>query len=56
MIHIPFAKAPIMDALPRFTINGDKPNGGTHGFYDADAHRSWGLLYATSPEKNYLKS
>lgn len=56
MIHVPFARAPIMDALPRFTVNGDKPNGGVHGFYNADAHRNWGLLYAHSEEKNYLKS
>lgn len=56
MIHIPFAKDPIQDALPRFTVNGDKPNGGVLGYYTADAHRTWGLLYATSEEKNYIKS
>lgn len=56
MIHIPFAKEPIMDALPRFTVNGDKPNGGVHGFYNADTHRNWGLLYPNSSEQNYLKS
>ncbi len=56
MIHIPFAKDPLMDALPRFTVNGEMPNGGVHGYYNADTHRSWGLLYATSAEQNYLKS
>lgn len=56
MIHIPFAKSPIQDALPRFTVNGEKPNGGVHGYYNADAYRNWGLLYAHSEEKNYLKS
>lgn len=56
MIHIPFAKNPIMDALPRFAVNGDMPNGGVLGFYNADAHRQWGLLYPTSAEQNYLKS
>jgi len=56
MIHIPFAKDPIMDALPRFTVNGERPRGGVLGFYDANTHRAWGLLYPTSQEQNYLKS
>ena len=56
MIHIPFAKDPIMDALPRFTVNGEKPKGGVLGYYNADTHRAWGLLYAASAEQNYLKS
>lgn len=55
MIHVPFAKAPLMDAIPRFTVNGEKPNGGVYGFYTADTHRGWGLLYPESPEQNYLK-
>ncbi len=56
MIHIPFAKYPIMDALPRFTVNGEKPKGGVLGYYNSDTHRRWGLLYPTSAEQNYLKS
>lgn len=56
MIHIPFAKAPIMDALSRFTVNGEKPRGGCLGYYNADAQRAWGLLYPTSTEQNYVKS
>ncbi len=56
MIHIPFAKSPIRDALPRFTVNGETPRGGVLGHYSADAHRNWGLLYAHSKEMNYLKS
>ncbi len=56
MIHIPFAKNPIMDALPRFTVSGEKPKGGVLGFYDADTHREWGLLDPSSPERNHWKS
>lgn len=55
MIHVPFAKNPISDALPRFTVNGEKPRGGPLGCYDANSHRDWGLLYAMSPEQNYCK-
>lgn len=55
MIHIPFAKEPIMNALPRFTVNGESINGNKI-CYNAQAHRNWGLLYSTSEEKNYLKS
>lgn len=54
-VHIPFARAPIMDALPRFTVN-DVQIGGTMFHYSADAHRAWGLLYAHSQEQNYLRS
>lgn len=55
MIHIPFAQKPMMDALHRFTINGEKPNGVVYGFYNAQAHRNWGLLHSSSEEKNILK-
>ncbi len=53
MIHIPFAKYPLMDAIPRFTVTGEKP-AGVYAFYDAMAHRQWGLLWPTSLEQNYL--
>ena len=56
MIHIPFAKNPIMDALPRFTVNGEMPRNGVLGFYNANAHRQWGLLYPGSAEQNYAKT
>ena len=55
MIHIPFAKEPIVNALPRFTVNGESING-NKASYNAQAYRNWGLLYSTSEEKNYLKS
>lgn len=55
MIHVPFAKDPIMDALPRFSVNGEKPMGGALGCYSADAHRQWGLLFPNSAEQNYRK-
>lgn len=54
MIHIPFAKGLIMDALPRFTVNGEEPNG-VYDFYTADSHRTLGLLYPNLTEQNYLK-
>ncbi len=54
MIHIPFAKDPIMDALPRFTVNGESIRGNKVHF-SAQAHREWGLLYASSEEKNWWK-
>lgn len=56
MMHIPFAKGPIFNALLRFAVNGEKPIGGVFGHYNADAHRQWALLYPTSAEQNYLKS
>jgi hypothetical protein len=56
IIHIPFDKSPLMDAIPRFTVSGEKITGGVVGYYSADAHRQWGLLYPESAEKNYSKS
>lgn len=56
MMHIPFAKDPLMNALPRFTVNGVRPKKGALGHYSADVQRQWGLLYPTSVEQNYLKS
>jgi hypothetical protein len=53
MIHIPFAKDPIMNALPRFTVNGEEIRG-NKAHYDADAHRNWELLYPDSAEQNYI--
>jgi len=43
VIHIPFKKAPIADAIDRFDFN-NYPNGGGLGFYSLDAYRQWNLL------------
>ena len=43
VIHIPFKKAPLMDAIPRFDHN-NYPNGGGLGYYTREAQQQWGLL------------
>lgn len=43
VIHIPFRKEPLRDAVPRFSMN-EYPLGGGLGHYSADTYRSWGLL------------
>ena len=55
MIHIPFTKKPIMDAIPRFTVN-DESIGGNMVKYSAQAYRNWELLQSWQTEQNYLKS
>lgn len=43
VIHIPFKKVPIMDAIRQF--NHDKlPKGGALGRYTDETYRGWGLL------------
>ena len=42
VIHIPFRKEPIRDAISQFSHNAF-PNGGGLGYYDKDAYRSFGL-------------
>jgi hypothetical protein len=42
VIHIPFKKAPLLDAIPRFDHN-NYPNGGGLGHYSREAQESWGL-------------
>jgi hypothetical protein len=42
VIHIPFRKEPIRDAIGQFDHNNFPKNGGL-GFYSADAYRSFGL-------------
>lgn len=42
-IHIAFAKAPIMEAINRFSVNGEKLTGGKN-YYSRDAYISWGLI------------
>lgn len=41
-IHIPFKKAPILDAINRFDLN-NKPKGGGLGFYSKEAYASFGI-------------
>ncbi|MDA3950338.1 MAG: TIR domain-containing protein [Spirochaeta sp.] len=43
VIHIPFKKAPLMDAMPRFDHN-NYPNNGGLGYYTREAQQPWGLL------------
>lgn len=43
VIHVPFKKAPIADAIPRFGPN-EFPKGGGLGYYSDEAYRSWGLM------------
>lgn len=43
-IHIPFKKAPVLDALGRFDItNTNYPTDG-YGYYNRKAHQEWGLV------------
>jgi len=43
VIHIPFKKAPLMDAIPRFDHN-NYPNGGGLGYYTRESQQGWGLI------------
>lgn len=43
VIHIPFKKAPIADAMSQFGPN-KKPTGGSLGIYGDDAYRAFGML------------
>lgn len=43
VIHIPFKKAPLIDAIPRFDHN-TYPEGGGLGYYSREAQQQWGLL------------
>lgn len=43
-IHIPFRKAPVLDALSQFDItNKNYPTNG-YGYYTREAHQEWGLV------------
>ncbi len=42
-IHIPFAKAPILDAINRFTVNGEHLNSGK-SYYSKEAYTQWGII------------
>lgn len=43
-IHIPFRKAPILDALSQFDIANKKYPTNGYGFYTREAHQEWGLV------------
>lgn len=42
-IHIPFKKEPLLDAIPRFTVNGESLSNG-RDVYSRDSYVKWGLL------------
>lgn len=42
-IHIAFAKQPILEAIKRFTVNGESLSNGKH-FFIREAYASWGLI------------
>lgn len=42
-IHIPFKKEPLLDAIPRFTVNGESLTNGRN-YYSREAYVQWGLL------------
>ena len=42
-IHIAFAKAPILDAINRFTVNGEHLTNGKN-YYSRDTYIDWGLV------------
>lgn len=42
-IHIPFKKEPLLDAIPRFTVNGEDLSNGRN-VYSRDTYVQWGLL------------
>ena len=43
-IHIPFKKAPVIDALSQFDINNKKYPADGYGYYTREAHQEFGLL------------
>lgn len=42
-IHIGFKKEPIMDAIPRFTVNGEHFSNGRN-VYSRDSYVAWGIV------------
>lgn len=43
-IHIPFKKAPVLDALSQFDINNKEYPTDGFGYYTREAHQEWGLV------------
>jgi hypothetical protein len=42
-IHIAFARDCILDAISRFTVNGEELDGGKN-YYSREAYSQWGLI------------
>lgn len=42
-IHVGFKKEPIMDAIPRFTVNGEHLSNGRN-VYSRDSYVKWGII------------
>lgn len=42
-IHVGFKKEPIIDAIPRFTVNGEHLSSGRN-VYSRDAYVTWGII------------
>jgi len=51
VIHIPFAKAPLLAAISHFSVHSEQPNG-SNIIYTAHSQRSWGLLQPYEGEQN----
>lgn len=49
VIHIPFSREPLLDAIDQFSAHNTSLDGGQY-CYDATAHRNWGLLRAFESE------
>jgi len=44
VIHIPFKKSPVLDALNQFDLNNTNYPTDGYGFYSREAHKEWGLV------------
>lgn len=54
VIHIPFAQAPLLDAIGRFSIHDMSPNG-SQVHYTTQAHRDWRLMNVYEQDQNYFR-
>jgi len=55
VIHIPFAKEALLDAIGQFSVNAKSPDG-AYVHYTADTHKKWGLLNTNeTADRNYPK-
>ncbi len=43
-IHIPFKKAPVLDAIGQFDLGNKKYPTDGYGYYTREAHQEWGLV------------
>ena len=51
VIHIPFAKDPILAAISKFSVHSEQPKGSLV-IYTAHSQRNWGLLKSYEKEQN----